>query len=56
MDRSEDKGICPNSNREKDRVVHAYHMCSEPPAHVSRQLSRVDYDNNRSLYVAKGLA
>ena len=56
MDGSEDKDICPNSNREKDRVVHAYPACSERPARVSHQLGRVDCDNNRALCVAKGLA
>jgi hypothetical protein len=41
---------------EKNRTVHTYCTRSQPPARVSHQLSRVGYDKNRALFVAKGLA
>jgi hypothetical protein len=56
VDGSEDKDIYPNINREKDHIVHTYRTRSQPPACVSHQLSMVDYDKNRALFVAKGLA
>jgi hypothetical protein len=40
---------------EKNSIVHAYCMRSQPSAHISHQLSRVGYDKNRALFVAKGL-